>query len=234
MKLTPTIFYSLFLIAAISLLSSCTPAYDEKEPTINYKELKSMVLDIMQTEEGRTILKEGLKAPDIKSSLILDNEQIKGTIQATFLNGKNQIGQLMREDPKFAAEIARSLQNDVKRLFIDLQKDPEYQKTLLQLFQNPEFEGFITQTMKNREYREHMKVIIRETLQSPYFKEELFNIVSIASESFLKKSFEKELKKPKNENNQPSMGSEDSTSTSSEGEGNDSTNTFEPEVSPTP
>jgi len=62
---------------------------------------------------------------------------------------------------------------------------------MIETMQDKEFEKIIMDTMKSNEYRSQMKLVIKETLQSPLFKSDLIKLFEEAS----KKTLEGEDKK---------------------------------------
>lgn len=144
----------------------------------DYKETKQMVLDILQTDEGKKIITQTLTDPKVKQKVILSDVKMQQTIEKTLTSPENkkQLQEVMK-DPKFAASFAKAIQDQNKKLQKDLMKDPEYQAMMIQLFDNPEAQKILLDTMKSKAYRQQTMNVMKEALDSPMFRLEIMQLL---------------------------------------------------------
>lgn len=166
-----------FLLAVALLLGACSA--EEEEGQVDYKEVKQMVLDILQTEEGKKAIKDILKDEEFKRELLLDEPLIKKTIQDTLLQTDNkEKWQKLMMDPQFLKEYAKQLEEQNKKLIKDLMKDPEYQTAMMEVLKDPEMEKQFLNLTKTKAFRQETMKVMKEALASPYFRLELLELLS--------------------------------------------------------
>ncbi|NHN35176.1 spore germination lipoprotein GerD [Paenibacillus agricola] len=174
---------SLFLIGL--LLSSCgSDTSSSQSQNGGYKDTKTMVMDILKTEDGQqAILAASLKAAakdegQLKLLSVGDTQQMQMAVKDVLTDtSNNKFLQTVITDPKFAGEFAKAIQKEMKQLQKDLMKDPEYQQALIGTMNNPDFEKMLLDTMKSTAYRQQTKTVIQESMQSPLFRLELMNVM---------------------------------------------------------
>ena len=138
-----------------------------------------MVLDILQTEEGKKAIKEIIKDDAIKQEIMLDEPFIKKTIQETLLQADNkEKWQQLLTDPKFMKEYAKQLEEQNKKIIKDLMKDPEYQSAMMEVLKDPEMEKQFLELTKSKAFRQETMSVMKEALGSPYFRLELLQLLS--------------------------------------------------------
>lgn len=145
-----------------------------------YKDTKSMVLDILKTEDGRKAIQQATIHENSKLQLLSagDTQQLQLAVKDVLVDTENnQFLQKMISDPKFAGQFAKAIQKDTKQLQKDLLKDPEYQKAMMDAMKSPDFETMLLDTMKGNAYRTQTKAVIQESLQSPIFRLEMMELM---------------------------------------------------------
>ncbi|AEI45986.1 spore germination lipoprotein GerD [Paenibacillus mucilaginosus] len=145
-----------------------------------YKDTKSMVLDILKTEDGRKAIQEATVQNNSKLAVLSagDTQQLQLAVKDVLVDtDTNKFLQTMITDPKFAGQFAKAIQKETKQLQKDLLKDPEYQKQMMDAMKSPEFEGMLLDTMKSTAYRTQTKQVIQESLQSPLFRLEMMELM---------------------------------------------------------
>jgi spore germination protein D len=161
----------------------------------NYKDTKSMVLDILKTEDGKKAIKEatdsgeggGKNGTQMKILSAGDTQQLQMAVKDVLTDANNtKFLQQMMTDPKFAGDFAKAIQKEHKQLQKDLMKDPEYQKAMIDLMKNPEAERILLDAMKSQQYRQQMMSVIQESMQSPLFRADMINLMKKAIEEQLK------------------------------------------------
>jgi len=175
----------LFLVIISSLLFGGCNAVKSRSSAPNYKETKQMVLDIIRTKEGKEAVQEA--AGSTASVKKASDAEIKKLAQGELLSDKNTtILKEMYQDPKFASQLGKSLKKENQNLIKDLMKDPEYRKMLLETMNDPEYQKMILDTMKSTAYRKQMMTVIKESLKSPLFQEDLMKLMEKANEEALR------------------------------------------------
>jgi spore germination protein D len=181
MKLT--ILRTFILIFVLISLISCSSggSSSQGQQGQSYKDTKTMVIDVLKTSEGQTAIMEAGKQSQDKSIKLLatgEGQQIQIAVKdiMTQDTGKKMLETTMT-DPRFAGKFAEAIQSNIKQIHKDLIKDPQYQKSMVELMNNPEFEKILTTTMKKTIYRQQMMSVIQESMQSPIFKMQLMEMI---------------------------------------------------------
>jgi len=184
-------FRALAFVSALLLLPACGEQTGQMQ---GYKETKSMVLDILQSEDGKKAIREAQKKAAEEDGMSMlssgDTQQLQMTVKQVLTDTNHNMLKTMMTDPKFAGDFAKAIKEEHKQLQKDLMKDPEYQQQFIQLMKNPEFETLLMDAMKSTAYRQQTMSIIQEAFQSPLFRAELIQL--------FKKAIEEESK-PKSE-----------------------------------
>ncbi|CAG7656595.1 spore germination lipoprotein GerD [Paenibacillus allorhizosphaerae] len=171
------------IILVVGVLTACgsdTQAASSGNNGNNYKDTKSMVLDILKTEDGRRAIQEATIQQNTKLQALSagDTQMLQLAVKDVLVDTQStQFLQKMITDPKFAGQFAKAIQQDTKQIQKDLMKDPEYQKQLLSAMKSPDFEMMLLDTMKSTPYRAQAKAVIQESLQSPLFRLELMELM---------------------------------------------------------
>ncbi|MCP3775414.1 spore germination lipoprotein GerD [Paenibacillus sp. MZ04-78.2] len=163
-----------------------------------YKDTKSMVLDILKTEDGRKAIQQATIHENSKLQLLSagDTQQLQLAVKDVLTDTEsNKFLQKMISDPKFAGQFAKAIQKDTKQLQKDLLKDPEYQKAMMDAMKSPDFETMLLDAMKGNAYRTQTKAVIQESLQSPIFRLEMMELMKKVLQEESKPKEEKGKKK---------------------------------------
>lgn len=163
------------------ILSACGGQAAPKET--DYDATKKMVVDILQTEDGKKALGEILSDEKMQKQLVIESSTVKKAIDETLASDKGaEMWKKLFEDPKFVETYYKSIEEDLKKLLTDLMKDSEYQKQMLEILQNPEMMEQTTKTLKSQEFRAHLEETIQTTLESPLFLAKIQDILLKAAE----------------------------------------------------
>ncbi len=185
----------LFLIISI-VLTSCGGGGQAQGPTPpDYKTVKDMVLDILQTEEAKKSLSKMMQDQKFQQSIMMDADTMRTTMIQSIANPNNPQIKEAFKDPKFTSMLAKSMKDEHKKLMKDLMKDPEYQKELLAITKDPEFQKGMMDLMKSSAYRKQTMQIMKESLQSPLFQAEMMKLMTKATEEMMKPKEQKKGKK---------------------------------------
>lgn len=193
----------LMVILAVFLFTSCSPAQrPQQETTLPYESTKEMVIDILKTDDGKKAIQEMFRDREFQKQVVISEEDLKSVIQETITGEENRekLNEIISE-PKFAAELAKALKEQNKQLLKDLMKDPEYRSMLQEVFQDPEFQQEHLKLLKSNAFRQHIITVMKESLESPMFQDELVQLMM--------KAQEEAAKPPKKDSGQKEKNSDD-------------------------
>jgi spore germination protein D len=176
----------IFFILLSSLFASACATPDQGQQA-DYEATKQMVVDVLQTEEGKKAVQEVVQDEEIQEQLIMEQEFIKETIQTTLASeeGKEYWQEVMK-DPEFAKTFAESMQEENEKLLKGLMKDPEYQSMMLDIMKDPEMEQNYVELMETKDYREQVRAIVMEAMESPLYVARLNELLQQMAKEELK------------------------------------------------
>lgn len=188
-----------------SLLSGCgsEPSSSSSEP-ISYKDMKSMVIDILKTEDAQKALQESASATIGNSGTgarilsVQDQEQMRMAVKETLVSPEyNKTIEKLMTDPRFAGEFAKAVNKQNKQIHKDLLKDPTYQKDLVQVMKSPEMDKMILEVLQSTQYRKQVMSIMQESMQSPLYRLEILDLLKKAVQEELKPKPDEKVTKQK-------------------------------------
>lgn len=205
---------SAFLL--MPLLISCGGGSSSEGSYSGYKDTKSMVLDILKSDDGKKAIKEAASGGEagkegqqggggqggesqMKLLSTQDTQHLQLVVKDVLTSdGSDKMIKTLMTDPKFAGDFAKALQKENKQLHKDLMKDPEYQKQMIELMKNPEYEKMLMDTMKSAQYRQQVMTIMSESLKSPLYRLEIMQLLKkvMEEESQPKEQQQQQQKKP--------------------------------------
>src|SRR5699024_9115718 len=107
----------------------------------DYDQTKNMVVDILQTDDGKKALQEIIADDKMKQHLVMESDIVKKSITDALVSDQGtQMWQKLFEDPSFVDSFNKSIAEEQKKLFKSLMNDSEFQKQMLELMQNPEID----------------------------------------------------------------------------------------------
>ncbi|WP_245676158.1 spore germination lipoprotein GerD [Domibacillus iocasae] len=170
-------------LSFMSILTAGCAANGESAGQADYEETKNMVIDILNTDDGKKALKEVMKDKEIKQAIVLDEQAVTETIQTTLTSEKGkEFWKKAFEDPEFAESYAKSMRTEHEKLMKSLMNDPDYQKMLMGVMNDPEMQKTLQEAMKSQEFRKHLQKVIDETLSSPLYKAKIEDTLLKAAE----------------------------------------------------
>src|SRR5690625_4426237 len=130
-----------------------------------------MMIDILQTDDGKKVLTEMIADDKLKQHLIIESDVVKETLSDTLLSkeGKKMWEELF-EDPDFVKNFHNSVAEEQKKLFKQLMSDAEFQKQMMELLQDPEMGEQMIKLLKSQQYRDFLEKTIIETADNPLFR----------------------------------------------------------------
>ncbi|MCM3750352.1 spore germination lipoprotein GerD [Paenibacillus pasadenensis] len=214
--------YSLSLTALTAiLLTGCGAEPQGGGGQTSYKDMKSMVIDILKTEDAQKALQEsqmgaaGGDGNGLKALSVQDAESIRMTVRETITSPEydNVIKSLMT-DTRFAGEFAKAVNKQNKEIHKELMKDPAYQKELVTAMKTPEMDKMILEVLMSSQYRKQVMTIMQDSMSNPLFRVEILDL--------LKKAVQEELRvKPEEKVSTKSGGKEEGKSGGEESSGDE-------------
>lgn len=176
------IHYYVLLVCFLIIFTGCMNDSAAKSD-MDYDQTKKMVVDILQTDEGKKALREVLRDEKLKEQLIIDADEVKSTITSMLLSEDGtEMWKKLFEDPKFVEQFLASMEEEQEKLFKRLMDDATFQKKLLEVMQNPEMADLVITTLKSQQFRAHLEDRIQETLQTPTFQAKMQDLLLKAAE----------------------------------------------------
>jgi spore germination protein D len=162
---------------------------------ISYKDMKSMVIDILKTEDAQKALQDSsahsASTGGLQALSLQGQEQVKLAVKDVLVSPDyNKVIEKLMTDPKFAGEFAKAVNKQNKQIHKDLMKDPMYQKDLIQVMKDPEMSKMITDAMQSQQHRKQIVTIMQESMQSPIIRLELLELLQKAVHEELSKGTE--------------------------------------------
>ncbi len=170
------------LLFIIILLTACGGNQSGQEQT-DYEQTKKMVVDILQTEDGKKALMEILKEEQLKQELVIESDVVKSSINEALVSDKGkEMWKTLFEDPSFVKGYTDAIQDEQTKWLKDMMNDAEYQEKMLELLQNPEISAMILSLLKSQQFRSHLEETIQQTLETPLFQAKIQEILLKAAE----------------------------------------------------
>ena len=156
--------YFALLLMSLGLLASCSSPATQP----SYEENKKMLIDALQTEDGKKAIRTLLTDPQFKELLVLDSEQVKTSVEQTMLSKEaEEFWKEVYSDPKFSETMAKSMVKQQEELMKSLMKDPTYLKDLETFFGSAEMKKELSKVLESSDMRKEMQKVVEETIQSP-------------------------------------------------------------------
>src|SRR5690625_3469946 len=142
-----------------------------------------MVVDILQTEDGKKALRELMTDEEMKQHLVIESDVVKNSINDMLGSEKGtEMWTKLFSDPSFVQDFAQSISDEQEKLMKKLMNDSELQKQMMDLLQNPEINEQMLSLMKSQQFRAHLEEIVQQTLETPLFQEKMSEILLKAAE----------------------------------------------------
>lgn len=170
-----------------TVLSGCGSEQSYAPPQADYKEMKTMVVDILKSDEGKKAVEDALKGggggssgggPGMQMLTTQATDQIRTAVKDTITSPeyKKEFEKIMT-DPQFAGDFAKAISSQNKQLHMQLIKDPTYQKAISDIMKSPEVMKSFLDLTKTPEYRKQSMTVMQEAMQNPMFKMEVMSLL---------------------------------------------------------
>lgn len=166
------LYVGLFMIIAFTLSGCGDYPSENKKP--DYDQTKEMVIDILQTDEGKKALREIMNDDKMKQQLIMESDEMKEVVTDAIASKQGtEVWKELFDDPAFATSFMTATKDGQEKLFKHLMNDAAFQKKMLELMQNPEMADQTLTLLKSQQFREYLEETIQETVESPLFQEKM-------------------------------------------------------------
>ncbi|WP_042478694.1 spore germination lipoprotein GerD [Bacillus ndiopicus] len=153
------------IIFSVILLAGCT---ESKSATLSYDEVKKIMVDSIQTEDGKKAIRQILEDPKFRELLVLDSDEVKQATEKTLLSKEaEEFWKKTFQDPKFKEAIAKSMQEQQETILKGLMKDASYQEDLQSFFGQTEMQKQLETILKSAPLRKQMEQIVMDTIDNP-------------------------------------------------------------------
>ncbi|WP_255507999.1 spore germination lipoprotein GerD [Lysinibacillus sp. BW-2-10] len=171
----------LSLLFVVLLLASCS---ENTNPTMSYEEVKKMVIDSVQTEDGKKAIRQLLEDPSFRELIVLEHDEIEASINDTLLSkDAEEFWKKTYADPKFKEAMAKSMKEQQTEIMKDLIKNSSYQEDLIKFFGQEEMQKEFATILKSKDMRKQMEEVVKETLQDPILQTQWVEIIKKSGES---------------------------------------------------
>lgn len=172
-------FFTIFFV--VILLASCTDA-----PTAqpSYEEVKKIVLDAIQTEDGKKAIRQLLEDPNFRELVVLEHDEVQTAINNALISEEAQeFWKKTFEDPKFKEAMAKSMKEQQTEIMKQLMKDASFQEDLISFFGQPDMKKELESILKSAELRKEMEKVVMETIESPLLQTKWQDLIKKSGES---------------------------------------------------
>ncbi|HWL25234.1 MAG TPA: spore germination lipoprotein GerD [Ureibacillus sp.] len=155
----------LSLLFALMMLASCS---DSPGPSMSYDEVKKIMIDSIQTEDGKKALRQLLEDPSIRELIVLDHNEVETAIKDTLLSEEAQeFWKKQFNDPAFKEAMAKSMKEQQTDIMTQLIKNATFQEDLVSFFGQPEMQKQLETILKSATLRKQMEEVVKETIDDP-------------------------------------------------------------------
>ncbi len=146
----------LFLVLSIFFISAC--GNNDGSHEAEYETTKKMVIDILQTEEGKEALKDLLADKELQELLVIESDEVKETVTKAISSEESKENwKKMFQDPEFIQTYAKSISGEQKNLMKDLMHDSQFQEQMIEILKNPEVDKQMLSILTSQAFRAHLE-----------------------------------------------------------------------------
>lgn len=213
----------------IPALAGCGAQPSGGGQSLEYRDMKQMVIDILKTEDAQKALQEQTASSGgLRALSASDQEEIKLAVKEVLVSPDyDKVIEKLMTDTRFAGEFAKAVNKQNKQIHKDLLKDPSYQQDLLAVMKGPEMEKVILDAMNSAKYRKQVVTIMQESMQSPIIKMQLYELLREAVKEELNPKEKRNDSQKKDGSTEESGGSEEESGQEGGDEGGEGGNSSE-------
>lgn len=182
----------ILIIVCLVFLIACTNTTEQAKDR-EYDTTKRMIVDILQTEDGKKALSEVLNDDAMKQRLVIESDIVKNAVSDQLVSDEGQeVWTNFFNDPKFTASFAAAMEPEHISLLKKMMHDAEFQQQLIVLMQDPELINHLMVQLQSQAFRAHLEGLIEQTLETPAFQEKISEMISQTTEQSSDKTEEAE------------------------------------------
>ena len=172
---------ALWLLFFLVFLASCN---DAKTTTMSYDEVKKIMVDAIQTEDGKKAVRQLFEDKSFRELLVLDTEDVKTATEEALLSEEATAFWIKTfEDPKFKESFAKSMKKQQQDLMKDLMSDAAYQEDLISFFNQPEMQKQLETILKGTTMRKEIEKTVMETIENPLLQTKWQELIKKSGEA---------------------------------------------------
>lgn len=163
------------------LLVSCS---DTKTTTMSYEEVKKIMVDAVQTDEGKKAIRQLFEEKSFRELLVLDTEEVKKATEQTLLSKEAEdFWKKTFEDPAFKEALAKSMKAQQEDILKDLLNDASYQEDLTAFFGQADMQKQLETILKGAVMRKELEKIVTETIENPLMQTKWQELIKKSGET---------------------------------------------------
>src|SRR5690625_7359039 len=113
-----------------------------------------MIVDILQTEDGKKVLREIMTDEKMKEQLVIESDVVKDSINNVLTSEKGQKMWInLFKDPTFVTEFAKSMDDEQMELVKRLMNDADFQKKRIKILQNHKITKKKLEVIKSQKFQ---------------------------------------------------------------------------------
>jgi spore germination protein D len=170
-----------YLLVFMLLIVGCS---DTKSTTMSYDEVKKIMVDAVQTEDGKKAIRQLFEEQSFRELLVLETDEVKNATKQTLLSKEAEdFWKKAFEDPKFKEALATSMKKQQQDIMKDLIKDASYQEDLQSFFGQPDMQKQLETIIKGTTIRKEMEKVVMETIESPLLQTKWQKLIKESGEA---------------------------------------------------
>ncbi|MFD1203707.1 MULTISPECIES: spore germination lipoprotein GerD [Sporosarcina] len=154
----------MYLSIILLILSACSP--QQNSPT--FDEMKKMMSDALQTEDGKKAVRKMLSDPEFRELMVLEQPEVKKSIEDTLLSKKGEeFWKQAFEDPKFTEAIAKSMKEQQQDIMSKLINDSSFQHEMVTFFGQADMQKQLETILQSANMKKEIEKSVEDTINNP-------------------------------------------------------------------
>ena len=156
----------------------------DKASTLSYDVIKKIMVDSLQTEDGKKAIREMLNDQSFRDLLVLEHDEVEKAMNTTLLSTEaEEFWKKTFEDPKFKESLAKSMKDQQQDIMKKLMNDAEYQEALTKFFDQPDMQKQFESLLKSAAIRKQMEEVVMETIENPLLQTKWAELIRSTGET---------------------------------------------------
>lgn len=168
-----------YCVLFVFLLASCS----QQAQSPNYDEMKKMMTDALQTEDGKKAIRKMLADPEFRELIVLEQPEVKKSIEDILLSKKGEdFWKHAFEDPKFTESIAKSMKEQQQDIMSGLMNDSSFLKEMESFFGQPDMQKQLETILQSANMKKQIEKSVEDTISNPLLKAKWQELILKAGE----------------------------------------------------